>query len=198
MRTTTKVLTLAGLVLGLGGDATAQTPRAPQGAPQAGPPGGMMPRAPQGGMMTRGSSVTALLNARRALELTPRQVAQLDSIERVIFAERQRVATAQRPAMDSMRARMRAQGATDARSREEMRTQAEARRAALRPELERLRRSDSTANAAAERLLTDAQRAKWAEMKAERRGFVRGVQAGRGGRPGVRPMQGRQGERRRP
>lgn len=202
MRTTTKVLALAGLVIGLGGEATAQTPRAPQGAPQAGPPGGppggMMARAPQGGMMSRGPSVTAMLNARRALELTPRQVTQLDSIERVIVAERQRVATAQRPAMDSMRARMRTQGAPDERQRAEMRAQAESRREALRPEMERLRRSDSTANAAAERLLTDAQRTKWGQMQAERRGFERGVQAGRGGRQGARAPQGRAGQRGRP
>lgn len=197
MRTTTKVLALAGLVIGLGGEATAQTPRAPQGAPPAGQPVRMM-ATPQGGMMMRGSSVTAMLNARRALELTPRQVAQLDSIERVIFAERQRVAAAQRPAMDSMRARMRAQGAPDERQREEMRAQAEARRAAMRPEMERLRRSDSTATAAAERLLTDAQRTKWGQMQAERRGFERGVQAGRGGRPGARAMQGRGGQAGRP
>lgn len=200
MRTTTKVLALAGLVIGLGGEATAQTPRAPQG----GAAGGAMAGAPQGRMMLRGPSVTALLNARRELELTPRQVAQLDSIERVIFAERQRVAATQRPAMDSLRTRIRTEGMPDERQRAEMRTQAESRRAALRPELERLRRSDSTASAAAERLLTDTQRTKWGQMQAERRGFERGVQAGRAGGQrgrgpqGMRGPQGRGGQAGRP
>jgi hypothetical protein len=199
MRTTTKVLALAGLVIGLGGEAVAQTP-------QGGPPSGGSVRAMAPGspvrMMQRGPSVTAVLNARRELELTPRQVAQLDSIERVVFAERQRVVAAQRPAMDSLRTRIRTEGAPDERQRAEMRTQAESRRAALRPELERLRRSDSTASAAAERLLTDTQRTKWGQMQAERRGFERGVQAGRsqgarGPQRMIRP-QGRGGEAGRP
>lgn len=91
MRTTTKLLALAGLVIGFGGEASAQAPggRAPGAA--------VAPRGP--------GNVTAILNARRQLDLTPRQVAQLDSIERGLHAERQRLAERTRPAMDSMRQR---------------------------------------------------------------------------------------------
>ena len=188
MRTTTKFLALAGLVIGIGGQATAQSPRgaAPPRAPQLGAPGAAIaPRGP--------SSVTAMLNARRQLDLTPRQVAQLDSIERGLHAERQRVAERARPAMDSMRQRMRTDGVPrDSAQRAAMRGQAEQRRAAMRPEMERLRQRDSVATAAADRILNDTQRSKWREMQAERRGFERGMRQDRGRQPG---MQGRQPDR---
>lgn len=173
MRSTLKVLTLAALVTGFGGVATAQQ------APAA-------PRA-RGG-------VTAILNARRALDLTPRQVAQLDSIERGLHAERQRVTAAMRPAMDSLRQRVRTQGVPrDPAQRQQWQQQAEQRRAAMRPQMEQLRQRDSAATAAAERLLNDTQRGKWREMQAERRGFARGMRAGRG--PGRGPaLQGRPGQ----
>lgn len=167
MRTTTKLLTLAGLVIGFGGEASAQAPRG--GAPGA----AVAPRGP--------GNVTAMLNARRQLELTPRQVAQLDSIERGLHAERQRLAERARPAMDSMRQRVRTEGVPrDSAQRAAMRVQAEQRRSAMRPEMERLRQRDSVATAAADRLLTDTQRTKWREMQAERRGFERGMREGRG------------------
>lgn len=177
MRPTLKFLTLVTLLAGSAGLASAQQ------APVA-------PRA--------GGGVTAILNARRALDLTARQVAQLDSIERGLHAERQRVTAAMRPAMDSLRQRVRTQGIPrDSVQRQQMRQQAEQRRAAMRPQMEQLRQRDSAATAAAERLLTDAQRTKWREMQAERRGFARGMQAGRaGGRgPAMRgaPRQGRPG-----
>ncbi len=189
MRPTLQVLALAGLVIGFGGAATAQqapapAPRGPMAGPMAGP---VAPRA--------GGGVTAILNARRALDLTPRQVAQLDSIERGLYAERQRVQAAIRPQMDSMRARLRTQGVPrDSAARAQMRQQAETRRSALRPQMEQLRQRDSAATAAAQRLLTDAQRAKLREMQAERRGYERGMREGRG--PGRGPaMRGRQGGR---
>lgn len=193
MRITTKFLALAGLVIGIGGDATAQAPGA-----------GAAPRAPQGGppvrvMLPRGpGNVTAILNARRALDLTPRQVAQLDSIERVLHTERQRVAERARPAMDSLRQRMRTDAPLEERQRAELRAQAEQRREAMRPEMERLRQRDSVASAAADRILTDTQRAKWREMQAERRGYERGMREGRG-RGGMqgRPPMGREMEVRR-
>lgn len=176
MRPTLKVLALAALVTGYGGIATAQQ------APVA-------PRA--------GGGVTAMLNARRLLDLTPRQVAQLDSIERGLHAERQRVAAAMRPAMDSMRQRVRTQGMPrDSVQRQQLRQQAEQRRATMRPQMEQLRARDSAATAAAERLLNDTQRGKWREMQAERRGFERGMRVGRDGRGGQRgpAMQGRPGQ----
>lgn len=192
MRPTLKVLALATLVTGFGTVATAQqAPAAPRGAaagPIARPMAGraVAPRA--------GGGVTAILNARRVLDLTPRQVAQLDSIERGLHAERQRVTAAMRPAMDSLRQRVRTQGVPrDSAARRQMIQQAEQRRAAMRPQMEQLRQRDSAATAAAERLLNDTQRAKWREMQAERRGFVRGMQAGRGAGRGP-AMRGRPGQ----
>lgn len=194
MRPTLKVLTIATMLAGFGGLASAQqAPAAPRGAgPVARPMAGraVAPRA--------GGGVTAILNARRVLELTPRQVAQLDSIERGLHAERQRVTAAMRPAMDSLRQRVRTQGVPrDSAARRQMMQQAEQRRATLRPQMEQLRQRDSAAMAAAERLLNDTQRTKWREMQAERRGFARGVQAGRGaGRGGA--LRGRPGAMRGP
>lgn len=173
MRTTWQVLALAGLIIGVGGEATAQAPR-----------GGMPPRGPEAGAVRRGpgGGVTAILNARRQLDLSPRQVAQLDSIERVLHNERKQVEASLRPAMDSMRARMRSsEGRPDSAQRVMLRAQAERRRETMRPQMERLRQRDSVSTAAAERILTDAQRTQWRELQAERRGFVRGMQAGRGG-----------------
>lgn len=179
MRSTTKFLALAGLVIGFGGEAIAQNP-----GPSVGPRPGIGARGPGG--------VTAMLNARRQLDLTPRQVAQLDSIERGLHTERQRLAERVRPVMDSLRQRMRTEGAPrDEAQRQAMRAQAEQRRAAMRPEMERLRQRDSVATAAADRLLTDTQRSRWREMQAERRGFARGMREGRGRQPGMRNRQGR-------
>lgn len=158
------------------------------------------PRAPRGtdrAPMTapRGGNVTAILNARRQLDLTPRQVAQLDSIERAVFAERQRVAQQMRPMADSARARVRREGiARDSASRAAARQQMEARRAQLQPLMQRMRQQDSTAAAAAERVLNDTQRSKWREMQAERRGFVRGARAGRGAQ-GIRDARTQRGIR---
>jgi hypothetical protein len=73
-----------------------------------------------------------------------------------------------------------------------MRAQAEQRRAAMRPEMERLRQRDSVATAGANRILNDTQRSKWREMQAERRGFERGMRQDRGRQQGV---QGRQSNR---
>jgi hypothetical protein len=201
MRPTLKVLTIATLLAGFGGVATAQQAPAGPGGPARGPMPGRAeaPRA--------GGGVTAILNARRALDLTPRQVAQLDSIERGLHAERQRVTAAMRPAVDSMRQRVREQGVPrDPAQRQQWQQQAEQRRAAMRPQLEQLRTRDSVAAATAERLLTDAQRGKLREMRAERRGFARGMRAGRAGgrgqqlqgprgqhRPGLQGQPGRQG-----
>lgn len=186
MRPTLKFLSLAALVVGIAGSATAQqAPAAPRG------PGGPM----AGRAIAPRGNVTAILNARRALDLTPRQVAQLDSIERALHAERQRVAASMRPQMDSLRQRIRTQGVPrDTAARRQMREQAARRQAALRPQLEQLRQRDSAANAAAERVLTEAQRTKWRELQAERRGFQRGMRAGRAGARGPamrgQPMRG--------
>lgn len=169
MRTQLKTLALAGVLLAPiavmaqapGGRGT---PRGP-GAPGAGPRGEMPP-----------SAVTQILNARRALDLTPRQVAQLDSIERTLWAERAALRAQLESQRDSLR---RGEGQQQARG--------------ARPQLQALRQRDSTARVAAERLLTDVQRGTLREMQAERRGYARGHRAGGrlGGRLGGHWRQGR-------
>jgi hypothetical protein len=143
-------------------------------------------------------SVTRILNARRVLDLTPRQVAQLDSIERSVYAERRTAETRMRALRDSIREQVGAQGAptTDAertQRREAVRTRLEA----LRPQMQQLRGRDSTARAAANRVLNDAQRQQLREIQAEERGRQRGLREARmrdgGGMRGGRVMQPRRG-----
>lgn len=188
MRTQLKTLALAGLLLAPA-VAMAQAPvgrGAPRGpgGPGAGPRGEMPPLA-----------VSRILNARRALDLTPRQVAQLDSMERALWAERAKLRAQMEPQRDSLRNSVRQQVQRGARPRQDsaaratMRREAEARMARIRPQMQALRQRDSTMRVAAERLLTDAQRGKLREMQAERRGYERARrEAGpRGGmRPGMR------------
>lgn len=126
--------------------------------------------------------VTALLNARRQLDLTPRQVAQLDSIERSLFAERRLVETRMRAIGDSTRA---ARGAGDRPMMN--RDSAMARRETMRPQMEQMRRRDSTSRSAAQRVLSETQRQQVREMQAEERGRQRGMREARqGGRQGSR------------
>lgn len=92
MRNQLKTLALAGLLLAPT-VAMAQAPRGPGGT-GAGPRGEMP-----------ASAVTHILNARRALDLTPRQVAQLDSMERSLWAERAKLRAQIRPQMQALRQR---------------------------------------------------------------------------------------------
>lgn len=184
MRTTLRCLALTGVLLAAPAVAGAQ---AGAGRPGPGGPGG------PDGAPRRGLGVTEILDARRALDLTPRQVAQLDSIERSLFAERQRTQAAMRLRQDSLRQQMRQRAERGERpaatpaQRDSLRTAMRARMNEMRPQLEQMRRRDSTARAATQRILTDPQKAKLREMEAERRGFERGMRQGReGGRGGVR------------
>lgn len=177
---------LAALLVAAPALATAQPGvGAPQGA-----------RAPQGRGVGPGA-VTRLLNARRQLDLTPRQIAQLDSLERLQYAERRAFAETMRPQRDSLMQRARTGAGAGARNpamRDSLRAQARARQEANRPRVEQFRKRDSSLNAAAERILNDTQRQKVRELQAERRGFERGMRAGRqqgGGQFG--PRNGRQG-----
>ncbi|MFN0097683.1 MAG: hypothetical protein ACKVS7_03335, partial [Gemmatimonadaceae bacterium] len=154
-----------------------------------GGPGGPVGRGPQGPgrAAAPGVDVTTLLNARRQLDLTPRQVAQLDSLERIQHAERSKFRESMAVRRDSMMQRLRtARGAQGARGgepgnanvprdsmRARMRSQIQGERAALQPQFEQLQRRDSTFRVAAERLLNDTQRQKVREMQAERRGYER-------------------------
>lgn len=158
-----------------------------RGAPD-GPPGGARGRGPGPG------AVTHLLNARRELELTPRQVTQLDSIERVQFAERRALAERLRPMRDSLVQR----GRTGPRTpglRDSLQAEARKRMEASRPLMEQQRKRDSSLNAAAERVLNDTQRQKVREMQAERRGYERGIREGRGGPGGAGGRGARGGQR---
>lgn len=190
------------------------TAQPPQGGPggRGGPggPGGPAVPGARGAQGPRradqpGVDVTALLNARRQLDLTPRQVAQLDSLERIQHAERNKFQESMRvrrdSAMQRQRAAREAQGSANVSRdslRARMRSQVEAERAAMQPQLEQMRRRDSTFRMAADRVLNDTQRQKVREMQAERRGYERGLREGRGGQGGrgaMRDGRGGQGGR---
>lgn len=153
------------------------------------------------------ADATRILNLRRVLDLTPRQVMQLDSIERVQVAARRAMADQMRARRDSvagtarqgmaarggvrmMRDSVRAMSPEQRQAmRDSMRQRAEARMAEVRPQLEQARRRDSVSRAAAERVLNDAQRQRLREIQAEERGRQRGLREAR-----VRSLRG--GERR--
>ena len=157
---------------------------APALAAQPGPGAGDRPSQ---GASPRGRSaagVTQLLNARRELELTPRQVAQLDSIERVQMAEHKALNERLRPVRDSIAQRVRS-GDRTPEFRDSIRAQARSRMEANRPLLDEQRKRDSSRHVAAERVMNDTQRQRVREMQAERRGFERGMREGRGQRGGA-------------
>jgi hypothetical protein len=183
------------------------TAQPPQGGPggRGGPggPGGPAVPGARGAQGPRraelpGADVTALLNARRQLDLTPRQVAQLDSLERIQHAERSKFQESMRARRDSAMQRqraVRAQGGAPGAGagaspmsrdslRARMQAQVRTERAALQPQLDQMRRRDSTFRMAADRVLNDTQRQKVREMQAERRGYERGLRERRGGQAG--------------
>lgn len=189
MTTTFRRLTLVLGALALPALASAQQPVGPRGAVRRPMPPAERPDVPR-------ADVTHILNARRQLDLTPRQVAQLDSIERAQFAARRADQERMRAFRDSLRGNITAR-AREGVSRDSLRAQARARLEAQRPAMEQMRRRDSTARAAAERVLNETQRGQLREMLAERRGFERGLRAGRGERApqGARRPQGFRGDR---
>lgn len=166
-----------------------------------------VPAGARGGQ--RPGAIAHLIAARRQLDLTPRQIAQLDSLERIQYAEHLQFAARQRAARDSVavgaRGGARAGGRAGAAARtpaarDSVRAMAQTRMAAQRPQFEQRRLRDSSLNAAAERILNDTQRQKVREMQAERRGYERGMRESRGPRRdapragqrgGMRPQQGR-------
>lgn len=191
---------LLALALGALGGMSLPTTADAQGQRRVQPRAERMMRARQARAERPGASATALLNARRRLNLTPRQVMQLDSIERAQVTARRANADRMRETMRARRDttqtradRRRAMRNMTAGQREAMRVamrdSMQARREAVRPELERMRRSDSTARAAAERVLTEEQRQEWRVMRAEARGRMQGRREGarRGNRDARRP-----------
>lgn len=167
-------------------------PGAPLGRPEAGPGAPMLRQR----LAERPLGVTAIINLRRRLELTPRQLMQLDSIERGVAAQRTAL-------MEQLRAEARRSGGPGGPGAvprvgavRPMPDSVRARLAALRPPLEQLRRTDSAATAAAERILTEPQRAQLREARAFARGRASaargaGMRARSGMRGGMRgPMMG--------
>lgn len=139
-----------------------------------------------GGGRVGGNPVAPLITMRRELNLSSRQLTQLDSIERSLF-ERNRVLRERiRARMDSIRPRMRDSGEA---ARERLRAEGDSMRA-LRQVIVR---NDSVARVAAMAVLTDSQRVQVRERLAELRGFVAGRRSAMRG--GQRGFQGRQGIR---
>ena len=146
-----------------------------------------MGRGPGAGLQL---GVTRLLNLRRQLELTPRQVAQLDSMERGLFTERKAL-------MERMQGQRRALQQPGLQGRPISPDSMRARMQQLQPQMAQWRQRDSSALASAERLLTEPQRQKLREIRAYARGRADAMRQSRGPRGGqrmprieMRPMQG--------
>ncbi len=139
---------------------------------QRGPGPAAGPAAPGG--------ASALIEMRRQLDLTPRQLAALDSIERT---QQQRNVAARQQLMlrrDSLLA-----GRDPRTLTPDERTAMHARLDSLRPLRDRMRRGDSTTRQAALRVLTDSQRTRATQLLAQRRGYAMGMRAGRAGGAGA-------------
>ena len=138
------------------------------------------------------ADVTHIINARRELELTPRQLVQLDSIERVQLAERKQLGERMRGMRDSM---MGGRGDAGANRPPVARDSMRSRMEQLRPLMDQMRKRDSATRAAAERVLNDGQRQKLREVQAERRGYQRGERDARMERGAERGRKRRGGMR---
>lgn len=150
--------------------------------------GGMGMRGMQGaGGRVGGNPVAPLIDMRRELDLTARQLTQLDEIERSLL-ERNRVIREQlRTRLDSMRPRTRESGEAEI---QRLRAEGDSLRA-LRQVIVR---NDSVARVAAMAVLNDSQRVQVRERLAERRGFQAGrMSTMRGGQRGLRGRQGMPG-----
>lgn len=124
--------------------------------------------------------VAPLIDMRRELNLSARQLVQLDSIERVLAQRNDAIRTRLRTRLDSL-PRQRREITED--ERQSMRAAGDSMRV-LRSGIVR---NDSIARAAAMSVLTDSQRVRVRERLAERRGFAAGrMSAQRGGQRGFR------------
>ena len=131
---------------------------------------GMGPRQP-GGMIGAGrvgmNPVAPLIDMRRELNLTSRQLVQLDSIERTLVSRNQVLRDRMRTRIDSARPRG---DLTEEQAIAARRAQEDSMRA-LRNVIVR---NDSVARVAAMAVLNDSQRVQVRERMAERRGFEAG------------------------
>jgi hypothetical protein len=138
---------------------------------------------PRLGRMGGGNPVAPLIDMRRDLNLTTRQLVQLDSIERSLIERNSGLREQLRVRMDSMRPRRRDTGEAEI---QRLRAEGDSLRALRQV----IARNDSVAGAAAMAILTDAQRT----QVRERRAFEAGRRSAmRGGARGFRGRQG--GER---
>lgn len=117
--------------------------------------------------------VAPIIELRRELNLTPRQLVQLDSIERTLLERNRALMEQFRGRIDSLPRMRRGQQLTE-EQRAERRAQLEARRDSMQALRRELMRNDSTARSQAMSVLTDSQRMQMREREAERRGFERG------------------------
>lgn len=129
-----------------------------------------------------GNPIAPLIGMRRQLDLTSRQLVQLDSIERALLQKNRVVLDSLRDRRDTTRLRgVRGRNLTD-----EQRAALQARGDSLRALRQIIVRNDSTARAAAMRVLSDSQRTQVQILQAERRGFERGTRT----REGTRGIRG--------
>ena len=136
--------------------------------------GGGMGAGRVGGMGFGGNPVAPIIDMRRELNLTSRQLVRLDSIERTLLDRNEVLRGRLRARLDSARPRGREM------SEEEIarfRAEGDSMRAVRRV----IATNDSVARVAAMAVLTDSQRIQVRERQAERRGFMAG-QRSRGGR----------------
>jgi hypothetical protein len=148
---------------------------------------------PRMGAMGGGNPVAPLIDMRRELNLSGRQLAQLDSIERTLLQRNEGVRQRLRTRLDTLRPRTRG-------SSEEEIARYRAEGDSMRALRQVIARNDSVARSAAMAVLSDSQRVRVRERAAERRGFeagrrstMRGQRLMREGRPGMRGPGGRIG-----
>jgi hypothetical protein len=111
----------------------------------------------------RTPSASELLDRRRALDLSPRQVARLDSIERVQFSQRRAMGEQMRKQRDSVCADRNPCVLTP-EERDRFRAQQEQ----LRPQREQMMRGDSLSRAQAYAVLDSTQRSRLQTMREQR------------------------------
>jgi Spy/CpxP family protein refolding chaperone len=140
---------------------------------------------PRMGRMGSGNPVAPLIDMRRELNLSGRQLAQLDSIERNLLTRNEGVRQRLRTRLDSLRPRTR-------QSSEQEIAAYRAEGDSMRALRQVIMRNDSVARISAMNVLTDSQRIQVRERTAERRGFeagrrstMRGQRGFREGRPGT-------------
>jgi hypothetical protein len=152
---------------------------------QQGRVGGRGGRMDAGG--AGGNPVAPLIDMRRELNLSARQLTQLDSIERTLVQRNQTIRDRMRTRLDSLRPRTREAGEAEI---QRYRAESDSIRALRQV----IARNDSTARVAALNVLSDSQRVRVRERMAERRGFERGrMNTMQGGGRGFRGRQGQQG-----